>query len=85
MVDALAGFTADAAFANRREGELGRLAEGYRADFVVLDPSCTPLLARRTRQLDSLEELLFALALLGDDRAIRATYSAGRQVHARDA
>lgn len=37
MVDALAGFTADAAFANRREGELGRLAEGYRADFVVLD------------------------------------------------
>ena len=32
-----AGFTADAAFANRREGEIGRLAEGYRADFVVLD------------------------------------------------
>jgi predicted amidohydrolase YtcJ len=37
MVEALAGFTADAAFANRREGEIGRLAEGYRADFVVLD------------------------------------------------
>jgi len=37
MLDALAGFTADAAFANRREGEIGRLAEGYRADFVVLD------------------------------------------------
>lgn len=37
MVDALAGFTADAAFANRREGELGRLVEGHRADFVVLD------------------------------------------------
>ncbi|WP_461061087.1 amidohydrolase [Silanimonas algicola] len=37
MVEALAGFTADAAFAHRREAEVGRLAEGYRADFVVLD------------------------------------------------
>lgn len=37
MVEALAGFTADAAFANRSESEIGRLAEGYRADFVVLD------------------------------------------------
>ncbi|MDB5951392.1 MAG: Guanine deaminase, partial [Massilia sp.] len=29
------------------------------------------------------EELLFALALLGDDRAIGATYSGGRLVHQR--
>jgi predicted amidohydrolase YtcJ len=47
MVEALAGFTADAAFANRREGDIGRLAEGYRADFVVLDadPSAIDALA----------------------------------------
>ena len=34
---AVAGFTADAAFANRREAEIGRLAPGYRADFIVVD------------------------------------------------
>ncbi len=77
--------TLGAARAMGLEGTVGSFRPGTEADFVVLDPSCTPLLARRTKQLDSLEELLFALALLGDDRAIRATYSAGRQVHARDA
>ncbi len=65
------------------EGTIGSLAAGNEADFVVLDPQCTPLLARRTAASDSLEEVLFALALLGDDRAIAATYSAGRLVHAR--
>ncbi|KFC72160.1 guanine deaminase [Massilia sp. LC238] len=75
--------TLGAARAMGLEGTVGNFQPGTEADFVVLDPSCTPLLARRTKQLDSLEELLFALALLGDDRAIRATYSAGTLVHSR--
>jgi guanine deaminase len=65
------------------EGTIGNFAPGVEADFVVLDPQATPLLARRTARTGSLEELLFAFALLGDDRAIAATYSAGRCVHAR--
>ena len=36
-VEALRGFTADAAWAAHDEGEVGRLAPGLRADFVVLD------------------------------------------------
>lgn len=76
--------TLGAARAMGLAGTIGSFDPGAEADFVVLDPKATPLLARRTRQLDSLEELLFALALLGDDRAIEATYSAGRQVHARE-
>ena len=36
---------------------------------------------RRSALADSLEELLFALAMLGDDRAVAATYAAGREVH----
>ena len=67
------------------EGTIGSFAPGAEADFVVLDPQATPLLARRTARTENLEELLFAFALLGDDRAVRATYSAGRQVHARNA
>lgn len=64
-------------------GRIGTLAAGAEADFVVLDPTSTPLLARRTARSESLEELLFAFAMLGDDRAVAATYAAGRQVHAR--
>ncbi|MFC0133828.1 guanine deaminase [Massilia eurypsychrophila] len=75
--------TLGAARSMRLEGAIGSFAPGAEADFVVLDPQATPLLARRTGACDSLEELLFALALLGDDRAIRATYSAGRLVHER--
>ncbi len=75
--------TAGAARSMQLEGTIGSFAPGLEADFIVLDPKATPLLARRTSHCDSLEELLFALALLGDDRAIRATYSAGRLVHER--
>jgi guanine deaminase len=66
------------------EGTIGHFAVGCEADFVVLDPRATPLLARRSATTDSLEEQLFALAILGDDRTIAATYSAGRLVHSRD-
>ncbi|CAN5260190.1 guanine deaminase [soil metagenome] len=67
----------------RLEGTIGNFTAGAEADFIVLDPRATPLLARRTSRSDSLEELLFALALLGDDRCIAATYSAGVRVHGR--
>jgi guanine deaminase len=66
------------------DGTIGSLAAGNEADFIVLDPQATPLLARRTARTESLEEMLFALALLGDDRVIAATYSAGKRVHARE-
>lgn len=65
------------------EGTIGNFAAGVEADFIVLDPQATPLLARRTSCAESLEEMLFAFALLGDDRAVEATYSAGRLVHQR--
>ncbi|MBI3713608.1 MAG: guanine deaminase [Burkholderiales bacterium] len=65
------------------EGTVGNFIAGTEADFIVLDPTATPLLARRTAMTNSLEELLFTLALLGDDRTVAATYAAGRLVHQR--
>lgn len=65
------------------EGTIGSFTPGCDADFIVLDPQATPLLARRSATTESLEEQLFALAILGDDRAIAATYSAGVRVHQR--
>jgi len=76
--------TLGAARSMQLEGTIGNFAAGAEADFIVIDPQATPLLQRRTSRVESLEELLFALALLGDDRAIAATYAAGRQVHVRE-
>jgi guanine deaminase len=60
------------------EEQVGTLESGAEADVVVLDPAATPLLARRTAAAESVESLLFALMVLGDDRAVRETFVAGR-------
>jgi guanine deaminase len=64
---------------------IGTIAPGREADLVVLDPNATPLLALRTSRAESVEDTLFALMMLGDDRAVRATYVSGEVAHARDA
>jgi guanine deaminase len=75
--------TLGAARAMQLEGTIGNFVPGAEADFIVLDLQATPLLARRTANCGNLEEMLFALALLGDDRAVALTYSGGRLVHRR--
>ena len=75
--------TAGAAQALGLEETIGTLRPGAEADFIVLDPEATPLLGRRTALAQSPEEWLFAFAMLGDDRAVLATYAAGRQAHRR--
>lgn len=57
--------------------EAGSLAPGKWADIVVLDPCATPVLAARHALSESLEDMLFALMILGDDRAVAATYVGG--------
>jgi guanine deaminase len=62
-------------------GAVGTLEPGAEADLIVVDPAATPLMARRCTPLlrrESIEELLFALLVLGDDRAVHETYVAGR-------
>ncbi len=65
--------TAGAARALGLGGVVGNLQPGCEADFLVLNPEATPLLARKTRQAQSLDELLFALIVLGDDRVVEQT------------
>ncbi len=65
--------TAGAAQALGLAGVVGNLQPGCEADFIVLNPSATPLLARKTAQANSLDELLFAMIVLGDDRLIEKT------------
>ena len=65
--------TAGAARALGLDGVVGNLQPGCEADFVVLNLQATPLLARKTAQAASLDELLFAMIVLGDDRLIEKT------------
>jgi guanine deaminase len=63
------------------DDRIGRLDAGAEADFIVLDLEATALIARRTAAARTLSDVLRILVTLGDDRAIKATYILGRQVH----
>lgn len=65
------------------DDRIGNLRPGKEADFVVLDYNATPLISRRLNRARSLEEKLFALMILGDDRVVKETFSAGVSVHRR--
>ncbi len=70
--------TAGAARALGLEGVVGNLQPGCEADFVVLNPAATPLLARKTAAANHLEEWLFSMIVLGDDRLVERTVVAGQ-------
>ncbi|MCZ4280276.1 guanine deaminase [Kiloniella laminariae] len=65
----------------KMESEIGSLDAGKWADIVVLDPKATPVLESRQEVSETLEDILFSLMILGDDRAIKATYVAGKSVY----
>ncbi|GGB81271.1 guanine deaminase [Marinobacterium zhoushanense] len=66
------------------EQQVGTLEPGSEADFVVLDYNSTPLMSYRMQQAKDLEERLFVLMTLGDDRAIKCTFAMGELVYSRD-
>ncbi|MCB1428370.1 MAG: amidohydrolase family protein, partial [Nitratireductor sp.] len=59
------------------DDEAGTLSPGMQADLVILDPAATPAMAVRDAISDSLHDILFALMIMGDDRAVRQTYVRG--------
>ena len=57
---------------------VGTLEAGTDADIVVLDSRATPAMSLRMERTATLAEELFLLQTLGDDRAVREVYVAGR-------
>lgn len=57
---------------------IGTLEPGSDADITVLDSRATPVMRLRMETVASLAEELFLLQTLGDDRAIREVYVAGK-------
>ncbi len=58
---------------------VGNFAPGKEADFVVLDPAGAASTARRVSTAQAVDEKLFALIMLGDDRNVAATYVRGKR------
>jgi guanine deaminase len=63
---------------------IGNFEPGKEADFVVIDWNATELMRRRMSFTESLEERLFALIILGDDRNIAATHVMGKPVYRKE-
>lgn len=66
------------------EDRIGSIAPGMEADLVVLDMRSTPLIDFRMDHARHFADQLFVQMMLGDDRAVRETWVAGRPVHKRD-
>ena len=77
--------TRGSAWALDLEDRIGSLAPGMEADLVVLDLKSTPLIDFRMKHAADLDEALFVQMTLGDDRAVRATYVAGKRAYDRPA
>jgi len=72
--------TQGAARTLRIDDRVGNLAVGMEADLVVIDLASTPAIAQRAARADDIWEALFPTIMMGDDRAVRATWIAGREV-----
>lgn len=60
------------------DNKIGNFISQKDADFIVVDMHSSALMTRRDQVSKTLEERLFALMILGDDRAVRRTYIAGQ-------
>lgn len=61
--------------------KLGNFNLGKEADFIVLDLKATALQALRQARAKGIEDALFALMTMGDDRNIHTTYIYGEPVY----
>ncbi len=72
------------------DDKIGNFEVGKEADFIVIDPRSTPIMALRNSAetpttLEALSDRLFSLMIMGDDRAIQATYILGELAYEKNA
>jgi guanine deaminase len=59
---------------------IGNIAVGMEADLVVVDLASTAAIAQATARAEDIWQAIFPTIMMGDDRAIRATWVAGRSL-----
>ncbi|MEY8212838.1 MAG: guanine deaminase, partial [Gammaproteobacteria bacterium] len=57
---------------------LGNFESNKEADFIVLDLNATELLTQRLKTVSNINDLLFCLMTLGDDRLVSKVYILGQ-------
>ena len=65
------------------DNHIGNFVPGKEADFVVIDSGAIDVLSHRIELSNSIEEEIFALIVLGDDRCTQATYVMGEAAYQR--
>ncbi|AML50016.1 guanine deaminase [Falsihalocynthiibacter arcticus] len=70
--------TQGAARALHLDDKIGNISVGMEADIIALNMSSTPAIAQRTQHAEDIWEALFATIMMGDDRAIDATWVGGK-------
>lgn len=63
------------------EKEIGNLKVGYIADVIAIDLKSTDVITQRADLAMDIWEAIFPTIMMGDDRAIAATFMAGNLVH----
>ncbi len=70
--------TAGSARALHADHQIGSLAPGLEADLVVIDLASTPAIAQATARAADIWQALFPTIMMGDDRAVHATWVNGK-------
>ena len=62
---------------------IGNFEVGKEADFIIINPDAKKLTAQRMAQAKNIDERLFALMILGDDRHVSSTFILGEAVYTK--
>ena len=72
--------TEGSASALHMSGQIGHLGVDAKADITVIDLASTPVITQRSTRANDIWDALFPTIMMGDDRAIRDVWVAGRAV-----
>jgi len=72
--------TQGSARALQSEGKIGNIAVGMEADLVVIDLASTSAIEQAAVRADDLWQALFPTIMMGDDRAVKEVWLAGKKV-----
>lgn len=72
--------SAGAARALHMGDRIGNVAPGMEADLIALDLASTPAIAQRAARAEDIWECLFPTIMMGDDRALKGVWVAGRRL-----
>jgi guanine deaminase len=71
--------TVGSASALHADYQIGNIAPGMEADLVIVDLASTPAIEQATRRATDIWQAIFPTIMMGDDRAIRDVWIAGKR------